>query len=149
MTLLHFEDFSPGQTLALDNRYAVTKEEIVAFAKRYDPQPHHLDEDAAKKTILGGLAASGWHVCAMAMRMAAMAHLPPDPRPAFNVPLTCPNYPGPSITILMPSHALTAAQANPHIPMTRSVARVFARKCVQESPSRAHAGRGPPAANLS
>jgi acyl dehydratase len=69
MTLLHFEDFSPGQTLALDNRYAVTKEEIVAFAKRYDPQPHHLDEDAAKKTILGGLAASGWHVCAMAMRM--------------------------------------------------------------------------------
>jgi hypothetical protein len=91
----------------------------------------------------------GAHHCAMAMRMAAMAHLPPDPRPAFNVPLTCPNYPGPSITILMPSHALTAAQANPHIAMTRSVARVFARKCVQESPSRAHAGRGPPAANLS
>ena len=69
MTLLHFEDFSPGQTLALDTRYAVTKEEIVAFAERYDPQPHHLDEEAAKKTILGGLAASGWHVCAMAMRM--------------------------------------------------------------------------------
>jgi len=89
------------------------------------------------------------HHCATATRMAAMVHLPPDPRPAFNVPLTCPNYPGPSITILMPSHALTAAQANPHIPMTRSVARVFARKCVQESPSRAHAGRGPPAANLS
>ena len=69
MTLLHFEDFSPGQTLALDERYAVTKEEIIAFAGQYDPQPHHLDEEAAKKSILGGLAASGWHVCAMAMRM--------------------------------------------------------------------------------
>jgi len=69
MNLLHFEDFSAGQKLALDSRYAVTKEEIVAFAQQYDPQPHHLDDDAAKQTVLGGLAASGWHVCAMAMRM--------------------------------------------------------------------------------
>jgi acyl dehydratase len=69
MSLLHFEDFSAGQKLALDTRYAVTKEEIVAFAQQYDPQPHHLDDDAAKQTVLGGLAASGWHVCAMAMRM--------------------------------------------------------------------------------
>jgi len=69
MNLLHFEDFSAGQKLALDSRYAVTKEEIVAFAQQYDPQPHHLDDDAAKQTVLGGQAASGWHVCAMAMRM--------------------------------------------------------------------------------
>ncbi len=69
MTLLHFEDFAPGQKLALDTSYQVTKEEIIAFAQQYDPQPHHLDEEAAKKTLLGGLAASGWHVCAMTMRM--------------------------------------------------------------------------------
>jgi len=69
MSVLHFEDFSPGQTLALDGRYEVTREEIVAFAERYDPQPHHLDDEAAKRTVLGGLAASGWHVCAMAMRL--------------------------------------------------------------------------------
>jgi len=69
MPLLHFEDFSAGQKLALDGRYTVTAEEIVAFARQFDPQPHHLDDEAAKKTVLGGLAASGWHVCAMAMRL--------------------------------------------------------------------------------
>ena len=69
--LLHFEDFAPGQKLALDSRYLVTAEEIVDFARQYDPQPHHLDDEAAKKTVLGGLAASGWHVCAIAMRLIA------------------------------------------------------------------------------
>jgi acyl dehydratase len=67
--MLHFEDFAVGQKLALDTHYDVTREEIVAFAREYDPQPHHLDEEAARATMLGGLAASGWHVCAMTMRM--------------------------------------------------------------------------------
>ena len=66
--LLHFEDFKIGQTFSFGH-YEVTKEEIFEFAREYDPQPHHLDEDAANKSILNGLAASGWHVCAMAMRM--------------------------------------------------------------------------------
>src|SRR5215469_11394937 len=68
--LLHFEDFRAGQTFAF-GRYEVTKEEIVEFAREFDPQPHHLDEEAAKRSILGGLAASGWHTCAMTMRMFA------------------------------------------------------------------------------
>jgi hypothetical protein len=89
----------------------------------------------------------GAHHCAMAMRMAALAHLPPDPRPAFNVPLTCPNYPGPTITILAPAHALTAAPAGPHT--TPAIAPVFLRIVAHASPCRTHAGRGPPAANLS
>ena len=67
--LLHFEDFSLGQTMALDGRYTVTRDEVTEFARQFDPQPIHLDEDAAKASVLGGLAASGWHVCAMAMRM--------------------------------------------------------------------------------
>ena len=67
--VLHFEDFAPGQIFALDGRYRVTAEEIVAFARDYDPQPHHLSHDAANQTVLGGLAASGWHVCAIAMRL--------------------------------------------------------------------------------
>lgn len=67
--LLHFEDFFAGQKLSFDGRYEVTRDEIIAFARDYDPQPHHLDEEAAKHTVLGGLAASGWHVCAMAMRL--------------------------------------------------------------------------------
>ncbi|MBI3677280.1 MAG: MaoC family dehydratase [Proteobacteria bacterium] len=66
--MLHFEDFSVGQRFAL-GPYNVTKEEIIEFAREFDPQPHHLDEDAAKTSMLGGLSASGWHTSVMAMRM--------------------------------------------------------------------------------
>ena len=66
--LTHFEDFHPGQKLAFGH-YEVTKEEIIEFAREFDPQPHHLDEEAGWNSMLGGLAASGWHICAMAMRM--------------------------------------------------------------------------------
>ncbi len=47
----------------------VTREEIVAVAPQFDPQPFHLDEDAARASLFGGLCASGWHTCALAMRM--------------------------------------------------------------------------------
>jgi acyl dehydratase len=67
---LHFEDFTAGRLFDCGT-YAVTKEEIFEFAAEFDPQPHHLDEDAAKSSMLKGLSASGWHVCAMAMRMLA------------------------------------------------------------------------------
>lgn len=67
---MHFEDFHAGQTFRFGG-YEVTAEEIKTFAREWDPQPHHLDEEAAKETILGGLAASGWHICAMTMRMMA------------------------------------------------------------------------------
>jgi acyl dehydratase len=46
-----------------------SREEIVAFASQFDPQPFHLDEEAAKASVFGGLCASGWHTCAMAMRL--------------------------------------------------------------------------------
>ncbi|SRR5665213_37177 len=68
--LLHFEDFTVGRKFAC-GPYAVTKEEILEFAREFDPQPHHLDEDAANKSMLKGLSASGFHVCAMTMRMFA------------------------------------------------------------------------------
>jgi acyl dehydratase len=66
--LLHFEDVEVGQVFKFGH-YEVTKEEIVAFAREFDSQPHHLDEEAGKRSLLGGLAASGWHICAMTMRM--------------------------------------------------------------------------------
>ena len=68
--LLHFEDFTIGRAFAC-GPYEVTKAEILEFAREFDPQPHHLDEEAAKNSMLGGLSASGWHVCAIAMRMFA------------------------------------------------------------------------------
>ena len=68
MTNRTFRDFPAGATFDLGT-YAVTKEEVVAFATAYDPQPFHLDEEAGRQSLLGGLAASGWHTIAILMRM--------------------------------------------------------------------------------
>lgn len=68
--LLNFEDFTIGRVFDCGT-YALTNEEVFEFAREFDPQPHHLDEDAANKSMLKGLSASGWHVCAIAMRMLA------------------------------------------------------------------------------
>ena len=72
---LHFEDFVPGEVLTYGH-YHLTREEIIAFAAEYDPQPFHMDEVAGAASLLGGLAASGWHVCAMTMRMFADHMIP-------------------------------------------------------------------------
>lgn len=63
-----FEDFKTGQILPLAT-HKISRAEIVAFAAEFDPQPFHLDERAAADSLLGGLAASGWHTCALFMRM--------------------------------------------------------------------------------
>ena len=68
MPRLTFEDFKPGTAMTY-GRYAVTLDEIRAYASEYDPQPMHLDAEAAQRSLLGGLAASGWHSCCMMMRM--------------------------------------------------------------------------------
>ncbi|MGH6815834.1 MAG: MaoC family dehydratase [Hyphomicrobiaceae bacterium] len=67
---LHYEDVVAGRTVTF-GRKVVTKEEIVAFARTFDPQPFHLDEEAAKTSMVGRLCASGWHSCTMLMRMLA------------------------------------------------------------------------------
>jgi acyl dehydratase len=66
----YFEDFYAGQKFAFGD-YELPKEKILAFARAFDPQPHHLDEAAASQTLLGGLSASGWQVGAIAMRLCA------------------------------------------------------------------------------
>lgn len=65
---IYFEDFQVGLTVPLGRR-RVTREEMIAFAAEFDPLPHHLDEAAARETPFGGLAASGWHLCSLHMRM--------------------------------------------------------------------------------
>jgi acyl dehydratase len=64
----YFEDFFPGQDIDLGTR-AVTEEEIIEFATKFDPQPFHVDKDAAAQSIYGGVIASGWHTCSMMMRL--------------------------------------------------------------------------------
>ena len=68
MLTIYFEDFADGDVAEYGPKI-VTREEIIAFAAEFDPQPMHLDEEAARASMLGGLAASGWHSCAMMMRM--------------------------------------------------------------------------------
>jgi acyl dehydratase len=74
MTFRYFEDFRLGEKTDL-GRYSVTEDEILAFARQYDPQPMHTDRDFAARTSFGGLIASGWHSCAMFMRLLVDAML--------------------------------------------------------------------------
>ncbi|MFN4309164.1 MAG: MaoC family dehydratase [Ferrovibrio sp.] len=64
----YLEDFAVGQVLDFPPR-TVSEEEIIAFARDYDPQPFHLDREAAKQSLFGGLCASGWHTAGLMMRM--------------------------------------------------------------------------------
>lgn len=70
----HFEDLSVGDERAFGS-YAVTREEIVEFAQSYDPQPIHVDEEAAASSFFGGLVASGWHTAALTMRLIVVGFL--------------------------------------------------------------------------
>ena len=69
-----FEDFIEGNTIDLGSK-DVTAAEIIEFASEFDPQPMHLDEAAGRASILGGLSASGWHTCAIFMRLLCDAVL--------------------------------------------------------------------------
>jgi acyl dehydratase len=64
----YFDDFKVGDVIEL-GQHTITKEEIVAFARQFDPQLFHLDEEAAAKTMFGGLIASGWHTGSLMMRL--------------------------------------------------------------------------------
>lgn len=66
--MIHFEDMEVGHKQSFGH-YEVTREEVVAFASSFDPQPFHLSDEAAAQTYFGRLSASGWHTCAMTMRM--------------------------------------------------------------------------------
>src|ERR1700757_2235362 len=68
MTTLTFEDFPPGRFGSFGPHH-VTSEDILALPAGYDPQPMHLDEEAARKSMLNGLSGSGWHLCSLMMRM--------------------------------------------------------------------------------
>jgi len=76
MTGRYLEDFAVGQTFA-SSRVRVDANEIKAFAAKFDPQPFHLDEAAARDTVFGGLAASGWHTAALTMRLLVESELKP------------------------------------------------------------------------
>ncbi len=69
-----FEDFEVGSVIACGSR-TVTADEIVAFARQFDSQPFHVDEEAGRRSIYGSLIASGWHTASMAMKLACDTYL--------------------------------------------------------------------------
>jgi acyl dehydratase len=76
--MLYLEDIEPGMKHSF-GRYEVSREEVVAFAGMYDPQPFHLYDEAAAQTHFGRIAASGWHTCSMTMAMF-VAHMNAHPQ---------------------------------------------------------------------
>lgn len=75
--LLYWEDLEVGHTYPLGSK-TLSEEEIVAFARAFDPQPFHLDRAAAEASMFGGIIASGWHTCSAAMRLLADNFLHPE-----------------------------------------------------------------------
>jgi acyl dehydratase len=71
---LWWEDFRVGETVELGT-HAFTADEIIAFARQFDPQPFHVDPVAARASVYGGLIASGWHTCAVGMRLMCDAYI--------------------------------------------------------------------------
>lgn len=69
-----YEDFPVGRVLEFGG-LSVSREDILRFAKEFDPQPFHLDDAAAEQSLFKGLSASGWHTCALVMRMNCDAYL--------------------------------------------------------------------------
>jgi acyl dehydratase len=71
MSQRFFEDFTVGEVQKPSGRVRVEKHDIIAFAKRFDPQPFHLSDEGGRKSIFGHLVASGWHTAALTMRLVA------------------------------------------------------------------------------
>jgi acyl dehydratase len=108
---LYWEDFAAGTVREFGGR-TVSREEIVEFARQFDPQPFHLDDEAARKSLFGGLCASGWHTAALTMRMMCDAYLNRSASlgsPGIeNLRWTRPVYPGDTLRVRM-----TVLQARP------------------------------------
>lgn len=99
---IHWEDLQPGSVRELGST-SVDAEEIKEFARRYDPQPFHVDEEAARDSIFGGLCASGWQTCALAMRLSVdnfLRHSTSQGSPGLdNIRWLKPVYPGDTLTL--------------------------------------------------
>lgn len=127
----YWEDFSVGEVQELGER-KVEKEEVLAFARQYDPQPFHVDEAAAAQSIYGGLIASGWHTCAMLMRMMCDAYLVGSASlgsPGLdNIRWLKPVRPGDTIRAQRTTLETRASQSKPDLGIVRNAWKVFNQK---------------------
>ena len=120
---LYWEDFPAGSVREFGN-VTVTRESIIAFAREFDPQPFHVDEEAGKQSLFGGLCASGWHTCSLAMRMMCDDYLLDSASlgsPGLeNLKWTKPVYPGDTLRVKLHVVDARPMASKPHVGLIRS-----------------------------
>ena len=128
MITRYWEDFKVGEVEQIGAK-RVDKDEIIAFARQFDPQSFHVDEAAAKQSIYGGLIASGWHTCAMVMRMMCDAYLSQSASvgsPGIdNLKWLKPVRPGDTISARRTTLETRASKSKPDIGMVNNLWEVF------------------------
>jgi len=124
----YWEDFVVGQVRDLGS-ITPTREEIIAFATQFDPQPFHLDDAAAKVSVFGALSASGWHTCSMAMRLMVTNFLHETSSlgsPGLeNIKWMKPVYPGDTLRLQSTMVETKPMSKRPDVGMTRSIWEMF------------------------
>ena len=126
--MIYFEDLEPGQTTQLGH-VDVTREEVLEFARRYDPQPFHLSDEEAAKTHFGKIAASGWHTASMVMALT-VAQGVAQPRATLGSPgldqlrWLKPVYPGDRLTARTTILDKTPSRSKPDLGSFRAEAIV-------------------------
>ncbi|HVM36877.1 MAG TPA: MaoC family dehydratase [Sphingomicrobium sp.] len=120
----YFDDFAVGEENVFGH-YDVTRDEVLEFARKYDPQPFHLSNEAAARTHFGRLAASGWHTCAMTMAVIAR-YVMADEQAGLGSPgvdelrWLKPVYPGDRLTVRARIVELVPSRSRPDIGVVRS-----------------------------
>lgn len=127
----YYEDLVPGTVTQAPRSYKVTREEVIEFASKYDPQPFHLDDEAAKNTFFGRLSASGWHTAAMMMRMMVETMQAGEPQAGLGSPgidemkWIKPVYPGDELRLQNTLLSKRRMKSRPDMGLTRSRNEVF------------------------
>ncbi|HEX5644588.1 MAG TPA: MaoC family dehydratase [Erythrobacter sp.] len=127
--MLYYEDIAVG-TKAAFGRYEVTREEVIEFARKYDPQGFHLDDEAAAKTHFDRVSASGWHTCAMTMAMMVenMKHVKQaglGSPGVDNLQWKKPVYPGDTLRVESEVLEKRRSKSRPEMGIFKSRAKVF------------------------
>jgi len=124
----YWEDFAVSQVRDLGT-ITPTREDIIAFAQQFDPQPFHLDDEAAKASVFGALSASGWHTCAMAMRLMVTNFLCETSSlgsPGLeNIKWLKPVYPGDTLRLQSTMLETKPMSKRPDVGMTRNLWEMF------------------------
>jgi acyl dehydratase len=125
---LYWEDFSLGEVRDLGH-ITPTREEIITFASQFDPQPFHLDDEGGKASMFGGLCASGWHTCSMAMRLMVTNFLHETASlgsPGLeNIKWTKPVYPNDTLRLQTTVLDTKPMGRRPDVGMTRNLWEMF------------------------